>query len=127
VLTNKTTLNRETREVAKLGYSGFNSSTRTNYTFAPKLVGAASCIQPDLLRPSLTEPTRSGLVLVLLQLLVSGVLAGLPQTVPLLTIGAKGHDRAVARRVGAPFTLAAPSWSLLVIASNITPHYGSKE
>jgi hypothetical protein len=52
---------------------------------------------------------------------MSGVLAGLPMTVPLLASGAKGHDRACATRT-APFTLAVLPWSLPVIASNWAPH-----
>jgi hypothetical protein len=58
---------------------------------------------------------------------VSDVLAGLPITVPLPSSGAKGRDRALARRVAAPFTLAARLWSRLVIASITTPHTGKEK
>src|SRR5262245_45959891 len=68
-----------------------------------------------------TYPVWLGVVL--LQPLVSGVLAGLPMTVPRPAAGAKGRDRPYGRRVSAPFTLAVLLWSRLVIASNTTPHH----
>ncbi len=47
-------------------------------------------------------------------------------TVPLPSSGAKGHDHAGVT-LAAPFTLATRQWFALVIASNTTPHNGSKE
>src|SRR6266545_8317280 len=56
-------------------------------------------------REQQTRQSRSVDMLPLL--IVGGILAGMPMTVPLLAIGVKGHDRASARRVPRP--LPSPS------------------
>jgi hypothetical protein len=67
-------------------------------------------------------------VLVFLPLFVRSVCAGLPMTVPQPAVLARRViDRAGARRVSAPFILAARPWSHLVIANTTTPPSGTKE
>jgi hypothetical protein len=69
----------------------FDTNCALTPTFT-QLVGGASNLKLEPRRPSQAEShRRSGSALVLLQLLVSGICAGLPITVPLLASGAKGH------------------------------------